>query len=59
MLSCINGRFQHCVEGDNTSDSRAMALALLMLCFTCGTPVTLFFTIPAYILADMVSIVHT
>ena len=50
----INNSFQPCVDGDNTSDSRAISLALLIMCCTCGTPITLLFTIPAYIFADRV-----
>lgn len=44
-----------CLDGDNSSTHRAVALFLLILCCSCGTPLTLICTVPGYILADLVS----
>ena len=47
---CID-RFAH---PDNESTHRAVALMILMLCCSCGTPVTLLCTLTGYVLVDQV-----
>ena len=52
----INRCMLRFIDGDNSSTHRAVALATLIVCCTCGTPLTLICTIPGYIMADTVSI---